>query len=112
MSEQEFRTDAGYTSNRLSEDEVRHLAHLARLALNDDEVKLFQTQLSEVIDYNLSLLKELDVKNIAPTSQTTGLENVWRGDQAEPSLPQEVVLREAPKQEQNQFMVPQVLGES
>lgn len=112
MTEKKAQADNKSAVNQLSEEEVRHLARLARLALNDNEVKLFQAQLSEVIDYNISLLRELDIKNVAPTSQTTGLENVWRGDEAKPSLPQITALREAPKKENGQFVVPQVLGES
>ena len=112
MSGKEFLTDTGYVSSKLSEGEVRHLARLARLALDDREIKLFQAQLSEVIDYNISLLRELKVEDVTPTSQTTGLKNVWREDEALPSLPQEIALREAPKKEHNQFVVPQVLGES
>jgi aspartyl-tRNA(Asn)/glutamyl-tRNA(Gln) amidotransferase subunit C len=94
----------------LTTAEVHHLADLARIALSDDEVELFQKQLTEVIDYNASLLAELDVSSVEPTAQVTGLINVWGEDQVRPSLDVEVALSQAPRSQDDQFVVPQVLG--
>lgn len=94
---------------QLSEKEVRHLARLARLALTDEEVATFGQQLTEVIQYNVSLLNELDVAEVEPTAQTTGLSNVWRSDEIQPSLSQDMALSQAPRQAEGQFVVPAVL---
>lgn len=64
----------------LSEEEVRHIAKLARIALSDEEVKKFQSQLSGVLDY-VDILKEVDTTNVAETSQVTGLNNVMEKDE-------------------------------
>jgi aspartyl-tRNA(Asn)/glutamyl-tRNA(Gln) amidotransferase subunit C len=96
----------------LTKDEVRHLARLARISLSEEEVTLFQQQLTEVIDYNMSLLAEVDVSGIEPTAQITGLTNVWAEDVVVPSLAIDVVLQAAPHQRDNQFVVPQVLGDA
>lgn len=64
----------------LTEEEVRHVAKLARLDLSDEEIKKFATQLSSVLDY-MEILKEVDTSEVAETSQVTGLKNVMRKDE-------------------------------
>jgi len=64
----------------LSKDEVLHVAKLAKLDLTSEEVTKFQKQLSKIVDY-ISQLSEVDTSNLEPTSQTTGLENVFRSDE-------------------------------
>lgn len=67
-------------------DDIAHLAKLARLPLTPEEIKKFTTQLSSIVDY-ANEIDAVDTKDIAPTSQTTGLENVYRDDTLLPSLP-------------------------
>ena len=69
----------------LTIEEIRHVANLANLTLSEDEVKKFGGQLSEVLDY-IEKLKEVETKNVEPTSQVTGLENIFREDEEKPSL--------------------------
>jgi aspartyl-tRNA(Asn)/glutamyl-tRNA(Gln) amidotransferase subunit C len=64
----------------ISQDQVRHVAKLARLNLKDEEVEKFAGQLSNIFDY-VDLLNEVDVDGVEPTSQVTGLENVTRPDE-------------------------------
>ncbi len=71
------------TSN-LTQEEVRHIAKLAGLTLTSTEVKKFQFQLNEILSY-VSQLRRVDTKNVEPTSQVTGLENVFREDKPAPS---------------------------
>lgn len=63
----------------LTEDQVRHIAKLARIRLTDKEVKKFSKQLSGVLDY-MDILNEVDTKNVPETSQVTGLKNVMEED--------------------------------
>jgi len=63
----------------LTKDDVLHVAKLAKLDLTNEEVTKFQEQLSKIVDY-ISQLSEVDTSNLEPTSQTTGLENVFRED--------------------------------
>lgn len=69
----------------LTREETRHIANLANLTLSEDEVRKFSGQLSEVLDY-IEKLKEVETKNVEPTSQVTGLENVFREDEIKPPL--------------------------
>ena len=70
--------------SNLTEEEVRHIAKLAGLTLTDAEVKKFQSQLNEILSY-VGQLKEVKTENVEPTSQVTGLENVFREDKPTPS---------------------------
>jgi aspartyl-tRNA(Asn)/glutamyl-tRNA(Gln) amidotransferase subunit C len=64
----------------LTKDEVRHVAKLARLALREDEVEKFTTQLTKVLDY-VEILKEVNTDGVPETSQVTGLQNVLEKDE-------------------------------
>jgi len=64
----------------LSKDDVLHVAKLSKLTLTPKEITKFQVQLSKVVDY-IGNLSEVDTSNCQPTSQTTGLENVFRPDE-------------------------------
>jgi aspartyl-tRNA(Asn)/glutamyl-tRNA(Gln) amidotransferase subunit C len=64
---------------KLTKVDVVHVAKLAKLSLSEEEIKKYSDQLSAVIDY-FGELSAVDTTNIEPTSQTTGLENVYRED--------------------------------
>lgn len=74
----------------LTEEQVRHVAKLARLKLTEEEVKKFSGQLSGVLEY-VDILKEVDTEGVEITSQVTGLKNVMRKD--------EVISSEATREE-------------
>ena len=65
---------------KLTKQDVLHVAKLAKLDLTDKEVDKFESQLSSVIDF-ISQLEEIDTKDVEPTTQTTGLENIYRDDE-------------------------------
>ena len=78
--------------SKLSKDEVLKLARLARLTLQDDEIEQYQAELGTIIDY-FELLDNADVEGLVPTSQVTGLTNVYRNDVVEeqPATPDELL---------------------
>ena len=92
----------------VSLDEVRHLAALSEINLNDDELTSLTTDIDNIVDY-INQLDELDTDNAEPTFQLTGLHNIWREDTIEPQLPREKLLELAPAAENNQVKVPKVL---
>lgn len=65
--------------SKLTRDDVLHVAKLANLHLTDSEIEKFTDQLSSVLNY-MQELQKIDVTNVEPTSQTTGLTNVKRKD--------------------------------
>jgi aspartyl-tRNA(Asn)/glutamyl-tRNA(Gln) amidotransferase subunit C len=94
----------------LSRSDVEHVAHLARLGLTEDELTLLEGQLNHILD-QYAILARLDTEHIPPTAQTIELENILRDDVAEPSLPVDAVLANAPAREGEFFLVPQILTE-
>lgn len=96
--------------DRLTRDEVAHLAHLSRLAVTDEELDLFAGQLGAVLDA-VAQVGKADVAEVAPTTHAVPMTNVFREDVARPSLPRDVVLAGAPAAEDGRIRVPRILGE-
>jgi aspartyl-tRNA(Asn)/glutamyl-tRNA(Gln) amidotransferase subunit C len=96
-------------SERLSRDEVLHVAHLARLDLSEDEVDLFTGQLAAVLEHAADVAA-LDTSGVPPTAHPLPLENVFREDVVQPSLERDEVLAEAPDAEDGRFRAPPILG--
>jgi aspartyl-tRNA(Asn)/glutamyl-tRNA(Gln) amidotransferase subunit C len=94
----------------LSQDEVRHVAQLARLALGDEEMSRFGRQLSQILDY-IQTLNELDTSQVEPTAHVVPMANVWREDEVEPSAGREAVLGNAPDRTEEFFRVPKIIAE-
>lgn len=92
----------------ISKDEVIYVADLARIYFTDEEVEKLQQELSAVLDYATALDK-CDTSNIKPTEHILPIQNVYRKDEAKPSLPIEKVLANAPESEAGGFKVPKVI---
>lgn len=94
----------------LSDDEVRYVASLARLALDDDEVERLAPQLSRILEY-AEQVGEVAAEDVPPTSHPYPLHNVFRDDEVRGSLPREDVLAPAPEVENDRFAVPRIVAE-
>jgi aspartyl-tRNA(Asn)/glutamyl-tRNA(Gln) amidotransferase subunit C len=94
----------------LTPDEVRHIAHLARLGITDDDVERFSGQLSAILDY-FEQLRKVDTENVPPTAYAMDLHNVMRSDDPAPSSDPEDVLANAPQRDDSYFRVLAVLEE-
>lgn len=92
----------------LSLDEVRHIAHLARLRLTPEEEERFQDQLSDILDY-ADRLQAVDTDHIAPTATVLNLRAPLRPDEPRPCPPQAAILANAAAAEEGMFRVPPVL---
>ncbi len=92
----------------LSREEVEHIAELARLALSDDEVALYQEQLSAILDY-MQQLQRLDTATIEPTATVLPLRSVMRDDAPCPPSDHEDILANAPEPRDRCYGVPPVL---
>ncbi|RSL33888.1 Asp-tRNA(Asn)/Glu-tRNA(Gln) amidotransferase subunit GatC [Salibacterium salarium] len=93
---------------RITKDQVRHVAHLARLSVTEDEVDTFTEQLDAIIGF-AEQLNELDTENVEATTHVLDIHNVLREDEQRPSLDREEALKNAPDQEDGQVKVPSVL---
>jgi aspartyl-tRNA(Asn)/glutamyl-tRNA(Gln) amidotransferase subunit C len=71
--------------------DILHIAKLANLTIDNNEIKLFENQLLSILSY-IDKLKEVKTENVKETSQVTNLENILRDDQTKPSLSQKEAL--------------------
>ncbi|MEM9905395.1 MAG: Asp-tRNA(Asn)/Glu-tRNA(Gln) amidotransferase subunit GatC [Cyanobacteria bacterium P01_D01_bin.44] len=90
-------------------DQVRKVAHLARLDLTTDEEEQFTEQLNSILGY-VEQLSELDTGNIEPTTRAIEVSNVTRKDELKPFEDREAILDCAPEREEDFFKVPKILG--
>jgi len=89
----------------IDREQVLHVARLARLRIEDDEVEPMSGELSAIIEH-IERLNELDLDDVEPTSHVVELENVLRADEPRPSLPREKGLDQAPDTDGEGFRVP------
>ncbi|MFD2445142.1 Asp-tRNA(Asn)/Glu-tRNA(Gln) amidotransferase subunit GatC [Bacillus sp. CGMCC 1.16607] len=94
--------------SRINKDQVKHVAHLARLAITEEEAEKFTTHLDAIITF-AEQLNELDTDGVEPTSHVLNLKNILREDLAKEGLPREEVLKNAPEHQDGQFKVPSIL---
>jgi aspartyl-tRNA(Asn)/glutamyl-tRNA(Gln) amidotransferase subunit C len=91
----------------LTINEVEHIATLARLELTPEQKGLYREQLSTILDY-IAKLRELDTTDVPPTAGGGLRPMVLRLDESRPSLPTDVLLKNAPEAEADQFKIPPV----
>jgi len=93
---------------KLTREQVIHIAELARLALTEEEIALYQEQLSSILKY-AERLQTLDTANIPPTATVLPTRNVIRADEPHPSMTRDKILDNAPDAQDGCFRVQAVL---
>lgn len=83
----------------LTKEEIRKIAHLARLGLSEKEIDRFTEELQGILGY-FAKLDELDTSGIEPVAQITGLENITRPDEVVPSALAKEILAVSPNEVQ------------
>ena len=89
----------------IDREQVLHVARLARLDLNDDEVGTIATELSKVLEH-IEKIEALELEGVPPTSHVVDVPSALRPDEPRPSLPREVSLAAAPATQDDGFLVP------
>ncbi|MEO6568737.1 MAG: Asp-tRNA(Asn)/Glu-tRNA(Gln) amidotransferase subunit GatC [Opitutaceae bacterium] len=87
---------------------IDRIAELARLALTPEEKVTFAQQLGDVL-HHIEQLAKVDVAGIEPTAHAFPVYNVWADDVAQPALPVEAALQNAPAKRENMIVVPKVV---
>jgi len=95
--------------NPVTPEQVAHIAHLARLNLNETQIEGMRSDLNRILDY-VDSLQALDLTEVEPTVHGSASETPLRNDEVRPSLPVESVLSAAPSHESDSFRVPKVVG--
>jgi len=96
---------------KLTKKDVEHVAKLANLKLTSTEINKYTTQLSAIVDF-VGELSEVNTSGVEPTSQTTGLENVFRTDEIDSAntLKIDEALSGTDKTHNNAFKVKAILN--
>ncbi len=84
----------------IDRETVKNVAKLARLGLSEEEIDVLGQQLSVILE-NIAILREADVSGVSPTAHASRLSNIMRADEVQPSYPPELLLANAPDQEDN-----------
>ena len=95
-------------AKRLTAEDVRHIALLARIGMTDEEVETMRGQLSDILA-QFDALSRVDVGDLQPTGHAVNLMSVMREDAAKPSYPVEDTLANAPNREDDLIRVKAVL---
>jgi aspartyl-tRNA(Asn)/glutamyl-tRNA(Gln) amidotransferase subunit C len=95
----------------IDREQVRHVAHLGRLQLTENEEVAFTKQLDSILDY-FQQLNELDplLEGVEPTTRAVNTVNVTRPDVLQPFSDREILLGCAPDREEDFFRVPQIMA--
>jgi aspartyl-tRNA(Asn)/glutamyl-tRNA(Gln) amidotransferase subunit C len=92
----------------ISKETVKYVAHLARIELKDEELERLSHQLKDILGF-IDKLKDLDIKEVNPTSHILPIHNVLREDAPGASLSCDKALVNAPCRKGNFFVVPKVI---
>ena len=95
---------------KITLEDVRKVALLARLELPDEEIKVYTEQLEKILGY-VEQLEKVDTEKVIPTTRAVEVINVLREDSLEESSIREELLSLAPSREGDFFKVPKILVE-
>ena len=95
---------------RITPDDVRKVAKLARLDLEEAKITTYANQLERILDY-VSHLESIDTEGVLPTTRAVEVVNVTRADEVEATEVREELLNLAPQREGDFFRVPRILAE-
>jgi len=93
---------------KITTSDVEHVAHLARLSFDANEIDAFTRQLNDIIEF-VDMLDALDTSGVEPTTRALELLNVFRNDEVKPSLSAEQATANAPAAEDGAFVVPRII---
>jgi aspartyl-tRNA(Asn)/glutamyl-tRNA(Gln) amidotransferase subunit C len=94
---------------RITLEQVRHVAKLARLQLDEQQLRKYAAQLESILEY-VAKIQQVDVSGVEPMAHAVPLTNVLRDDEPSAGLPIEQVLQNAPETNGRFFKVPKVIG--
>lgn len=101
MTTQKSQKNAG-SVQKVDAAKIRHIAHLARIGINEEEADKYAGQMNSILDY-MKILEEVDTENVKMTLQVNGLENVMR--------PDEVRVTEKPEDLMDVTPLPKISGQ-
>ena len=95
---------------KITKDEVKKVAHLARLELNENEINNHAKQLEKILDY-IRQLEKIDTDDVPCTTRAIEVINVFREDERKNYDSTEELLELAPSREDEYFKVPKIMSD-
>ena len=95
---------------KITKEEVKKVAHLARLELNENEISNHAEQLEKILEY-IKQLEKIDTDNVPCTTRAIEVINVFRKDEKKSSNCKEELLDLGPSREDKYFKVPKIINE-
>ncbi|MCP9830384.1 Asp-tRNA(Asn)/Glu-tRNA(Gln) amidotransferase subunit GatC [Synechococcus sp. JJ3a-Johnson] len=96
--------------SKITADDVRKVATLARLDLPEEKIATYTGQLERILDY-VAQLESVDTEGVPPTTRAVEVVNVTRDDVVSATDVREQLLNEAPQREGDFFRVPKILAD-
>jgi len=97
-----------YVEEKITKEQVKHIAKLARLKLDDREIDSYKKNLNSILGY-VDMLGELNTDDVQPMRSIRDRKNVWREDEPGKTDKAEAILKNAPLKENDYFKVPKIL---
>ena len=94
----------------LTRQDVEKVALLARLKFDEAELEKITKHMVQIVEY-VDKLSELNTEDVEPMAHALDIQNALAEDESRPSLSRKEVLKNAPKHDEEYFLVPAVLGE-
>ena len=94
---------------KISKEQVKNIAYLARLELDEEKMELFSVQLSQILEY-MEKLSNVDTCDIAPLYSPIEHSTPYREDKIIDKYKREDVLKNAPEEDGEHFIVPKVVN--
>ena len=95
---------------KITKEEVKKVANLARLELNEDEINTHSDQLEKILEY-IKQLEKIDTNNVPCTTRAIEVVNVFRKDEKKKYDCTEEILELGPSREDKYFKVPKIINE-
>ena len=96
--------------SKITQEEVKKVAHLARLELNEDEISNHAEQLEKILEY-VKQLEKIDTGDVPCTTRAIEVINVFRKDEKKNSDCKEELLELGPSREDKYFKVPKIISD-
>ena len=92
----------------ISMKEIEHIAWLAKIELSEEEKRVFTEQINTILEY-FKVIDEVNTDNVKPTFNVQDVTNVFREDEATPSLSRDEALKNAPEKEKGYVKAPKII---
>ena len=95
---------------KITEEDVKHVAGLAKLEFSDDEIGKFTSQIEDIMNM-ANELRKIDTTGVEPTINVTDAVNIMRDDVATAPIPREELMKNVPEHEDGFIKVPAIIKE-